>query len=103
VSRALGTYGVLLLLIALTRLSVWLYATNRPHLLFELITRRTRIVGVLIVAVSAALYLLAILIANAAPTASLVIYAAVPVLYFIALVIDRSTEPPGSVDDEVSK
>lgn len=100
-SVALRMYGVLLLLIASTRLSVWLYATKRPHLLFEPITRRTRTVGVLIVAVPAALYLLAILIANDAPVASLAIYAAVPVLYFVALFIDRSTEPAGSVDDEV--
>ena len=49
-SVALRMYGVLLLLIASTRLSVWLYATKRPHLLFEPITRRTRTVGVLIVA-----------------------------------------------------
>jgi hypothetical protein len=40
-------------LIALTRLAAWLYATNRPHLVFEPIDRRTMTVGVLIVAVPA--------------------------------------------------
>ena len=75
---ALKMYGVLLLLIALTRLAVWLYATNRPHLVFEPIDRRTKTVGVLIVAVPAALYLLAILIAKPAPEASLVIYVGGP-------------------------
>ena len=50
---ALKMYGVLLLLIALTRLAVWLYATNRPHLVLEPIDRRTMTVGVLIVAVPA--------------------------------------------------
>jgi uncharacterized membrane protein len=98
---ALKMYGVLLLLMALTRLAVWLYATNRPHLVFEPIDRRTKTVGVLIVAVPATLYLLAILIAKPAPVASLVIYVGVQVLYFIALFIDRSTEPPGSEEDEV--
>jgi uncharacterized membrane protein len=62
---ALRVYGLQLLLIALTRLIVWLYATNRPHLLYEPIARRTKTVGVLLVAVPAALYLLAILIAEA--------------------------------------
>jgi uncharacterized membrane protein len=97
---ALRMYGFLLLLIALTRLSVWLYATNRPHLLFDPINRRTRTVGVLIVAVPAAPYALAIVIAHGAPVASLVIYAAVPVLYFIGHFVDRSTAPPGSVEGE---
>ena len=97
---ALSLYGILVALIALTRLIVWLYATNRPHLLYEPISRRTRTVGVLIVAVPAALYVLAILIADSAPAGSMFIYAAVPVLYFIALFVDRSTAPPGTEEDE---
>jgi uncharacterized membrane protein len=97
---ALSLYGILVALIALTRLIVWLYATNRPHLLYEPIGRRTRTVGVLIVAVPAALYVLAILIADSAPAGSMFIYAAVPVLYFIALFVDRSTAPPGTEEDE---
>jgi uncharacterized membrane protein len=96
---ALRMYGLLLLFIAATRLSVWLYATNRPHLLFEPIGRRTRTVGMLIVVVPAGLYALAILIASDAPAASLAIHAAVPVLYFIGLFVDRSTAPPGSGED----
>jgi uncharacterized membrane protein len=94
-SVALRIYGLLLLLIALTRLIMWLYATNRPHLLYEPISRRTKTVGVLTVAVPAALYVLAILIAESAPVASLAIYAGVQVLYFIAIFVNRSTAPPG--------
>jgi hypothetical protein len=45
--------------------------------------------------VPAALYVPAILIAESAPVASLVIYAGVPVLYFIAIFVNRSTAPPG--------
>jgi uncharacterized membrane protein len=97
---ALRMYGFLLVLIALTRLGVWLYATSRPHLLFELISRRTRTMGVLIAAVPAALYALGILISQGAPAASLMIYAGVPVLYFIGLFVDRSTALPGSAEDE---
>jgi hypothetical protein len=57
-------------------------------------------VGVLIVAVPAALYVLAILISDSAPEASMFIYAAVPVLYFVAILVDRSTAPPGTEEDE---
>lgn len=96
----LRIYGVVLLFIGLTRLGVWLYATNRPHLLFEPIGRRTRTVGALLAAVPAAIYTAAILISERAPTASLAIYAGVPILYFLGLFIERSTAPPGSVDEE---
>jgi uncharacterized membrane protein len=95
---ALRMYGVLLFLIAVTRLFVWVYATKRPHLLFDPIDRRTRTVVVLMVGVSAVLNALAIVIAQGAPVASLAIYAAVPVLYFIGLFVDRATAPPGSVE-----
>jgi hypothetical protein len=71
-----------------------------PHLLYEVISRRTTIAGVLIVAAPAALYVLAILIAESSPVASLAIYAGVPILYFIAIFVDRSTAPPGAVEDE---
>jgi uncharacterized membrane protein len=97
---ALRMYGIILLLIALTRLGVWMYATNRPHLLHEPISRRTRTVGMLIVAVPVALYLIAILISRAAPGLSLGIYAGVPVLYFIGLFVDRSTAPPETSADD---
>jgi uncharacterized membrane protein len=93
---ALSLYGLLLLLIALTRLIVWMYATNRPHLLFEPIDRRSRRVGVVLVLIPAALWLLAILIADSAPSASLAIYAGVPILYFVSLILTRPKTPPGA-------
>jgi uncharacterized membrane protein len=99
-SVALSLYGIQVLLIAVTRLVVWLYATNRPRLLYEPISPRTKRVGVLIVAVPAALYVLAILIAGSAPAGSMLIYALVPVLYFLTIFIDRSTAPPGVEEDE---
>ncbi len=49
----------------------------RPHLLYEPLTGRLKTVGVLIGAVPAAIYLLAILIADGAPLASLLIYCVV--------------------------
>jgi uncharacterized membrane protein len=97
---ALRVYGLQLLLIALTRLIIWLYATNRPDLLYEPIDHHTKTVGVLIVGVPAALYLLAILIAGSAPAASFVIYVGSILLYFIAIFVDRLTAPPGSVEED---
>ena len=97
---ALRLFGLLLVLIAITRLIIWLYATNRRHLLYEPISRRTKTAVVLIVGVQIVLYVLAVLISESAPVASLVIYAGVPILYFIATFVDRSTAPPGAVEDD---
>jgi uncharacterized membrane protein len=97
---ALRVYGLMLLLIALTRLVIWLYATNRPDLLFEPVDRRTKTVGVWLVAVPAALYLLAILIAGSAPVASVLIYVGPIVLYFIAVFADRLTATPGTAEND---
>jgi uncharacterized membrane protein len=96
----LRMYGLVLLLIAVTRLAVRLYATNRPHLLFELINRRTRTKGAVIATVPAILYTFAILISETSPTAGLAIYAAVPVVYFMGLFLDRSIARPGSGEDD---
>ncbi len=52
--------------------------------------------GVALVAVPGAAYAVGILVADATPTVSLVIYAAVPVLYFVTTAFARSTAPPGS-------
>jgi Sec-independent protein secretion pathway component TatC len=73
---------------------------NRPDLLYEPVDRRTKTVGVWLVAVPAALYVLAILIAGSAPVASLLIYVGAIVLYFIAIFVDRVTAPPGAVEND---
>jgi len=97
---ALRIYGLFLLAIAVTRLWVWWYASGRPHLLFSPVDRRSRRAGVALVAVPGVANAIAIGVADAAPTASLIIYAAVPVLYFVAITLDRSSAPPGSAEQE---
>jgi uncharacterized membrane protein len=97
---ALRMYGLLLLAIAVSRLWLWWYATGRRHLLFAPVDRRSRRAGVALVAVPGVAYAIAIGVADAAPTASLIVYAAVPVLYFVAITLDRSSAPPGSVEQE---
>ena len=52
-------------------------------------------IGVLFVAVPAAVYLVAILIADSSPSISLWIYALVPVVYLLGAFLGRRTLPPG--------
>ena len=97
---ALRMYGALLVVIALTRLAIWFYATGRSRLLHDPIDSPSRRAGMIIVAVPAVAYALAIAIAGSVPTASLIIYAAVPIVYFIAITITRTSAKPGSVDED---
>jgi uncharacterized membrane protein len=86
---ALTIYGGLLLAIALMRLTIWLYATSRPHLLFEPVGEELRRAGVLLVVVPIVLYLVAIALAyvgKAGAYVSLAIYGLVPVLYFATII-----------------
>jgi uncharacterized membrane protein len=103
----LTIYGGLLLAIALLRLTIWLYATNRPHLLFEPVDEDLRRAGELLVVVPIALYVVAIVLAHVGklgPVVSLAIYAIVPVLYFVTIIftppqlrpILKHTTPIGS-------
>ena len=97
---ALELYGSMLVAIALTRVWMFWYGTGRPHLLYESIDRRTRVAGVVFVAIPALVYLLAILLADAAPTVSLWIYALVPVLYVVGAWRARKAAPPGWDESE---
>jgi len=86
---SLTIYGGLLLAIAVMRLVIWLYATSRPHLLFEPVGRELRRSGVLLVIVPISLYVAAIVLAqvgNIGQDVSVVIYALVPVLYFVTII-----------------
>jgi uncharacterized membrane protein len=95
---ALEMYGLLLLAVAATRLIIWVYATGRSHLLIGPIDQRSRRVGVMLVAVQAAAYALAIVVADGTPRLSLIIYAAMPVLYFVLITLVRDTGPSVAVD-----
>jgi uncharacterized membrane protein len=90
---ALRMYGILLVAISITRLAIWAYATNRTYLLFVPIDVHSRWAAFVISASPALAYGIAILIAKKSPTASLLIYAAVPVLYFVVITVLRSASP----------
>src|SRR5262245_56353631 len=87
---ALRVYGLLLILIALMRVIIWLYATNRPHLLWVRPDARQRRAGLALNLYPGLVYLLAFLVARTAPGLSLVIYAALPLLYFLSITLLRS-------------
>src|SRR5262249_46538231 len=95
---ALRLYGAILVLVAVTRILIWIYATNRPHLLYTKVDRRSRALAVVLAAAPALAYLVAVLIAEAAPTASLAIYALVPIAYFVGITVERWLAPAGSAD-----
>jgi uncharacterized membrane protein len=91
---SLQLYGFMLLAIALTRVWMFWYGTGHPHVLYESIDQRTRVLGVVFVAVPAAVYLVAILIADSSPRITLWIYALVPVVYLLGAWRGRKTLPP---------
>lgn len=99
---ALRLYGFLLLAIAATRIWMFWYATGRPHLLHEPIDQRSRRSGVLLITVPILIYGTAIVVAEAAPTVSLVIYAAVPAAYLLAVWRVRHAAPPGSAERDLT-
>jgi len=87
---ALRIYGLILIAISLTRAVIWLYATNRPHLLWQRLDDRQRRAGLVLNLAPVLVYLLAFLVATTAPGLSLLIYAGLPVLYFLSITLLRS-------------
>jgi uncharacterized membrane protein len=88
---ALRIYGLLLVAIAVMRVVIWLYATNRPHLLWQRPDVRQRRAGLALGLFPALAYLLAFLLAGTAPQVSLAIYGGLPVLYFLSITVLRGS------------
>ena len=88
---ALRIYGLLLVAIAVMRVVIWLYATNRPHLLWRPLDDRQRRAGLAVNLYPGLVYLLAFLVAESAPTVSLLIYAGLPLLYFASITVLRGS------------
>ena len=86
---ALRIYGLVLVTIAIMRTVIWLYATNRPQLLWQRLDDRQRRAGLALNLYPGLVYLLAFLVAKAAPGVSLLIYAGLPVLYFLSITVLR--------------
>jgi uncharacterized membrane protein len=99
---ALRLYGLLLVLIAVTRIAIWVYATGQGHLLYDPPDPQFRRAGVTVVLGPAAAYLVAIAIASVWPTATLVIYGVVPLAYFLGITFARSSAPSGSAESDLT-
>ncbi len=94
---ALHLYGFVLIAASLASVGLFHYVSRRPALLWEPATPRTRRVGLAISAAPIVLYLLAVLLAGVAPTASLFVYFAVPAAYFVLITVLR--DRPTTADD----
>ena len=71
------------------RVAIWWYATGRPHLLWQPVDGHQRRAALALAGLPGFAYLLAILVAAAAPGVSLAIYAAMPLLYFLSITVLR--------------
>jgi uncharacterized membrane protein len=90
-ARALRIYGLVLVAIAVMRAVIWLYATSRPHLLWQRLDDRQRRAGLALAMAPGLVYLLAMLVAGVAPVVSLAIYAGLPLLYFLSIAVLRGS------------
>jgi uncharacterized membrane protein len=86
---ALRIYGLVLLAIAIMRVAIWVYATNRPHLLRRRLDDRQRGAGLGLTVAPGLVYLVAIGVAGFSPVLSLAIFAAVPIVYFLGVTVLR--------------
>lgn len=95
-ATALKLYGALLIGVSISRLAIWFYATGKPYILFAPIDRRSRRIGSGLQVAQVTCSGIAIVLADQRPTISLGIYAGIPILYFIAMVVIRETALPNS-------
>jgi uncharacterized membrane protein len=82
---ALRVYGLVLVAIALMRVAIWVYATSRSHLLWRRLDDRQRGAGLGLTIAPVLVYLVAFAVAGLTPTLSLLIFAAVPLVYFLGI------------------
>ena len=85
----LHVYGLVLTATALMRWLLYAYVMRRPVLLWNKPTQKARRLGGLLALAPVAAYLVAMLVAGAAPTLSLLIYLAVPMLYLLLVLVLR--------------
>ncbi len=79
----LHVYGVVLIATSLMRWVLYAYLMRRPALLWASPTPLARRVGALLAVAPIAVYLVAMVLAEPAPTLSLLLYLAVPSLYLL--------------------
>ena len=95
-------YGAVLIAVTLMRLAMYWYAARRPALLWDtsVITRRR--LGLAVASAPLPVYVLAMAIAGVASTLSVVLFFAVPGLYFLLITLLRDRPRTSSEADEFS-
>lgn len=87
---ALHIYGAVLIAVNAVRIILYRYVVGHPHLLWEPLDEKARRLGLILSSFPIGVYVLAMLLANAAPSASLALYFSVPLLYFVLVTVLRA-------------
>jgi len=97
---ALHLYGAVLIAASLFRMVLYAYVMRRPELLWEPVSPAHRRFGTLLSVATVGVYVVAMVLALWLPTVSLLLYLAVPLLYFVLVTAlrDRPTTS-GAADD----
>jgi TMEM175 potassium channel family protein len=99
---ALQLYGIVAIAVSVMRLVVYWYVVRHPKLLWPQSSERRLEEGFLLAALPIGIYLIAVGIAFASPTASILLLFSVPVIYFLAVTIARERGGSTSEADEFS-
>ena len=99
---ALHLYGTVLIVATLMRMLLYWYLSRHPGLLWEASTKRSSRFGLWITAVPIAVYTIAMLVAGSVPWLSLLLYAALPALYFILITFLRTDSRTRSEAEDFS-
>jgi len=99
---ALQLYGIVAVAVSVMRLAMYWYVVRRPRLLWPRSSDRRLEEGFLLATLPVGIYLIAIVIAFASTTASIILLFSVPVIYFLAVTIARERGGSSSEADEFS-
>ncbi len=98
---AIYLYGVVVITASVMRLVLYWYVIRRPSLLWT--TEGTRHgLGYFLVSAPIAVYALAMVVAAASPSVSVILYFAVPILYFLLVTILREGRNTRAAADDFS-
>ena len=99
---AIHIYAAVLIAAALMRLLMYHYVLRRPELLWEQRTDTRSRLGIAIAGAPIPFYIVAAIVAGVSTTASVVLFFAVPVLYFLLITILRERPTTRSEADAFS-
>jgi uncharacterized membrane protein len=99
---AIDIYGAVMILVSVMRLVVYWYVVRRPHLLWPGDVAGRSWIGYGLVASPIVVYAIAMAIAATSPTASIILFFAVSVLYFLLITVLRKGQGTRAHADDFS-